>query len=451
MLMSDTWQPAVLHLLPFSTNDASNPRPPSSACLRALPTPDHSRGFPVLAVTRRGKDSGEGGGGGGLSGGFPPGNRLTPQRRSSPVRASSERLPRSQSQADLPLSTSRAKSDYNDRRGNRSVNSTSRQGNALTRDNATCSITDLNERIMSRMMMRADSSSPDSAVGSHGNSPFSSATPEAFGTSGPQGLPKPAFLSNGPSPNGVSSSVNSEGRYLVSGKNGLWRSVTMTPGELELKKHREHLDRAQTMRNGAGEPKAGKRYKLNVKDLPRSSTPVNDHDPDKLNMKQVIAFLQSKGKSQADAVELPKDLSTKVNKSGFRRAAKSGVMRSRVHRILTSSSTAEIAARVMTGKNGVEPGAVESSPKTSPTTVRVRDVSDNARSSTSLPPARACPATQMTFKIQVKIKVKVKTKVKIKVKVKATDIKPSQRHLSVSPCPCAKNATAPVKRRTCRK
>ncbi|XP_060577043.1 uncharacterized protein LOC132734328, partial [Ruditapes philippinarum] len=28
--------------------------------------------------------------------------------------------------------------------------------------------------------------------------------------------------------------------------------------------------------------------------LPRSTTPINDHDPDKLNMKQVIAFLQTK-------------------------------------------------------------------------------------------------------------------------------------------------------------
>ena len=29
-------------------------------------------------------------------------------------------------------------------------------------------------------------------------------------------------------------------------KNGMWRSVTLTPGELELKKHRDLLERVNT-------------------------------------------------------------------------------------------------------------------------------------------------------------------------------------------------------------
>lgn len=57
----------------------------------------------------------------------------------------------------------------------------------------------------------------------------------------------------------------------------------------------------------SGSSKRFKGSKLNVRDLPRSTTPLNDHDPDRLNMKQVIAFLQSTGASVADAVQLSSD------------------------------------------------------------------------------------------------------------------------------------------------
>ena len=130
MLLSDTWQPAVLQLLPFSSNDACNPQTPSSsssssARLRSLPTPDHSRGFPVLAVTRREKEGGAsdpafvsstGGRGQGALG-------AGPSQSTQASRAVSERLTRSQTVLDpscIPP-RSRAKSEYINRRSGTTV------------------------------------------------------------------------------------------------------------------------------------------------------------------------------------------------------------------------------------------------------------------------------------------------------------------------------------------
>lgn len=114
MLLSDTWQPAVLQLLPFSSNDACNPQPASSR-LRSLPTPDHSRGFPVLAVTRRDKE----GGASDTFGGRAQGTSGAGPSHSMRARAASEKLTRSRTLMDpasiLPP-TSRARSEYHNRR-----------------------------------------------------------------------------------------------------------------------------------------------------------------------------------------------------------------------------------------------------------------------------------------------------------------------------------------------
>ncbi|KAK7108831.1 hypothetical protein V1264_016495 [Littorina saxatilis] len=100
---------------------------------------------------------------------------------------------------------------------------------------------------------------------------------------------------------------------------------------------------------------------MNVRDLPRSTTPVNDHDPDKLNMKQVIAFLQSKGKSQEDAVELPQETKSKVAINNhdlhLPRTVKSGVLRGTVRKSTASSSSTatEIYLRssaILSGEGG---------------------------------------------------------------------------------------------------
>ncbi|KAL8611408.1 hypothetical protein ACOMHN_014463 [Nucella lapillus] len=124
------------------------------------------------------------------------------------------------------------------------------------------------------------------------------------------------------------------------------RSVTLTPGEMELKKHRDLLERVTTVHSASGKGDSKQYHKLNIRDLPRSTTPVNDHDPDKLNMKQVIAFLQSKGKSQAGAVELPRELKTRVDHRGtLPRAIRSGVFKGSVRRPAASSPAAEFLTK----------------------------------------------------------------------------------------------------------
>ncbi|KAK7108833.1 serine-rich adhesin for platelets-like [Littorina saxatilis] len=361
MLLSDSCQPAVLQLLPFSTNDASSSplSSPHSARLRSLPSPDHTRGFPVLAVTRSGR-------GGVASESFSSGGRGygcfgAGPHRSAPTRAFSERLTRSQAHVDSAslLSQPRARSEYNAHRsaggaGTASASLRSNGASSQPRDVTTCSVTDMNERVMA---------SPDS--GSVRHSAYTSQSPDGRSHNGggsARGFPKPAFAQHALSPTyntvagvigGGQSTQKGEGRYLVS-KNGLWRSVSLTPGEQELKKHKDQLD----MRDGEN----GRRYhKMNVRDLPRSTTPVNDHDPDKLNMKQVIAFLQSKGKSQEDAVELPQETKSKaaINNDDLHlpRTVKSGVLRGTVRKATASSSSTatEIYLRssaILSGEGG---------------------------------------------------------------------------------------------------
>ncbi|KAK3090362.1 hypothetical protein FSP39_011210 [Pinctada imbricata] len=92
-----------------------------------------------------------------------------------------------------------------------------------------------------------------------------------------------------------SQSDNSEKSYSENG--GAKRSVKLTPGEMELQRYKENYAREQALKR--------KKYKLNVNQLPRSTTPINDHDPDKLNMKQVINFLQKKTPKEPMPINKP--------------------------------------------------------------------------------------------------------------------------------------------------
>ncbi|XP_061169556.1 uncharacterized protein LOC133178913 [Saccostrea echinata] len=100
--------------------------------------------------------------------------------------------------------------------------------------------------------------------------------------------------------NKTTKSVLSERKFFY-GTNGIMRSLHLTPGELELQKHKENYAREQAQKK--------KKYKLNVNQLPRSTTPINDHDPDKLNMKQVIQFLQNKSEIKIVSKKQPGKLS----------------------------------------------------------------------------------------------------------------------------------------------
>lgn len=83
--------------------------------------------------------------------------------------------------------------------------------------------------------------------------------------------------------NGLPKPMLSDKKYLYK-QNGYKKTLTQTPGELELQKQKDRYIKEQAQKS--------KMYKLNVNQLPRSNTPITDHDPDKLNMRQVIRFLQ---------------------------------------------------------------------------------------------------------------------------------------------------------------
>lgn len=121
-------------------------------------------------------------------------------------------------------------------------------------------VQDLNEQSCTTTPRRSSVSSSDTGI--------SLSTVSANGSVASNGLPKPTL---------------SDKKYLYR-QNGFRKSATFTPGEIELQKQKEQYAKEQAQKQ--------KKYKLNVNQLPRSNTPINDHDPDKLNMKQVIRFLQ---------------------------------------------------------------------------------------------------------------------------------------------------------------
>lgn len=110
-------------------------------------------------------------------------------------------------------------------------------------------------------------------------------------------------------------SVLSERKYFY-GTNVIMRNLKPTPGELDLQMRKEKYASEQAQKR--------KKYKLNVNQLPRSTTPINDHDPDKLNMKQVIQFLQNKNGSkvippkQAGKVSINSDSQKTIGTTGLR-------------------------------------------------------------------------------------------------------------------------------------
>ncbi|XP_067676778.1 uncharacterized protein [Haliotis asinina] len=240
ILMTDNWQPTVLQLMPFSSNNASQ-----SPILNAENTRGYgqARGFPTLAVTR------------------PHGRR----DGAKPRRVSSERRPREHSSTGITAPPQRARSEYNSRVANPSET------------------TENDHSVTNQIIIRTPELSESSCD--------SLSTIDVQKTV--KVLPKP------------SPCKALDGRYF-NAQNGFWRSVTLTPGETELQKHRDGFIK---------DNKKNKKYKLNVNQLPRSTTPINDNDPDKLNMKQVIRFLQTK-EAEASPVQSPKKFERRVQ-SGY--------------------------------------------------------------------------------------------------------------------------------------
>lgn len=252
LLMTDAWQPTVLRILPFSNNNAR-------ALDKKVPGKgtNSARGFPVLAVTR------------------------SPHRKSS----SDNSEPRS-----AERSATSQRSEANGDCENISVTSNvsgftaatekvkrTNSSSAKHRKYAKKKVPDMHSEMKEAMKFSVqdinDQLSSASSLNSNENKDETKEKHSRVDSTRTR-LPKPS-LSSSP-----------ELRSYYSPVNGVRRSVPLTPGELELQRIRDTYYVEQVQRQ--------KKYKLNVNQLPRSTTPINEHDPDKLNMKQVIAFLQTK-------------------------------------------------------------------------------------------------------------------------------------------------------------
>lgn len=110
---------------------------------------------------------------------------------------------------------------------------------------------------------------------------ISNADPDKFVA---KSLPKPVFRP-------------ADYRWYHTSKKNSNPSMATSLIQNELKRHKLKADSKQTTPTFQSRAK----IKLRIKDLPRSKTPLAEHDPDKLNIQHVIAFLQSScSKSQED-------------------------------------------------------------------------------------------------------------------------------------------------------
>ncbi|KAL4233380.1 hypothetical protein ACF0H5_008061 [Mactra antiquata] len=253
LLMTDTWQPTVLQLVPFSSNNA---RSQDKKRMRKGQT--SARSFPVLAVTRTSATSNS------RSDAKSPASHLT-------------ELPDDVSVfSETNYSVVTAKTAYTDRttssRKTKYAKKRVPDSHSELKEAIKFSVQDLNDQLSSSSSLQSNEIKDDQ-IDKISNVKLDNTRTK---------LPKPSMC---PSP---------EAKFCAP-VNGVRRSVPLTPGELELQRIRDNYYVEQVQKR--------KKYKLNVNQLPRSTTPINDHDPDKLNMKQVIAFLQTK---------TPKDVPKKV-------------------------------------------------------------------------------------------------------------------------------------------
>lgn len=265
------WQPAVLHLLPFSTNAAGVPanicnssnKSPSHNTSGAAPTlsyiQEEVRGFPALAISPKDRE------------------KLRAKSASMPDKHSHQQPVHPKTQThDIKehVGVGRAKSEYG----------------TVSERKVECvkfSINDINEQILGKLETPGDNKKYDAPdiMGGRGDGTESKLKP----------FPKPTIK-------------NCEGRRPTA---RFWRSSTISPGELDLQKHKHDLD-IQNLKS-----RKSKRVKLNVKDLPRSKTPIGENDPDKLNMKHVIAFLQDNAEEKIakENSKLCNDINSQKNKT----------------------------------------------------------------------------------------------------------------------------------------
>ncbi|KAH3725320.1 uncharacterized protein LOC127853912 [Dreissena polymorpha] len=251
LLMTDNWQPTVLRIVPFSSNIARNKE--RNAPGKRL---HNSRGFPLLAVTRTENVNSE------------------TSSANSEIRSESKSVNSVRSDANIEPDASSVYSDANQSSVTRKTSSSLTKGHRkYPKKKIPVVHSEMKEAIKFSVQDINDQLSSTSSFTSSENKDENKEKVSRVDNTRTK-LPKPSY---GTLP---------EYRTHCSPVNGVRRSVPLTPGELELQRIRDSYYVEQVHRR--------KKFKLNVNQLPRSTTPINDHDPDKLNMKQVIAFLQAK-------------------------------------------------------------------------------------------------------------------------------------------------------------
>lgn len=243
LLMTDTWQPTVLRLVPFSNNNTR------SLDRKGLGTGQMSaRNFPVLAVTRTSANS---------------------EKRSESKSVTSFR---SELVDDISMISETNISEITRKASNLEQASLNKRHRKYAKKKVPETHSELKEAIKFSVQDLNDQVSSSSSLHST-EYKVESVDKVSKSDNTRTKLPKPSMC------------TSPDARY-ISPVNGVRRSVALTPGELELQRIRDNQYVEQIQKR--------KKYKLNINQLPRSTTPINDHDPDKLNMKQVIAFLQTK-------------------------------------------------------------------------------------------------------------------------------------------------------------
>ncbi|XP_033740369.1 uncharacterized protein LOC117327474 [Pecten maximus] len=295
VLMSDTWKPTVIQLVPFANNKMRTSTDKDKPYSDQSNVNTQKRSFPVLAVTR-----------------VSSGNSL--QDRSSPsVNHSSQHkkatrdkdIGNTQFSSGKKLSLGKKGSDggrHNVRqdRNNNNFNYNREDGESMMLNEL-----DLNGQTLagSSACSMGDTSGDYSRRTSAASTNTRTSVVSPSETTPHKVLPKP--------------SIGSARYFLNQPVKGM---VKPTPGEIELQRYRDSYAKEQAQKR--------KKYKLNINQLPRSTTPINDHDPDKLNMKQVIQFLQNQTvpvKSPRPQVQLNKS-SEKQMYLDTSRTARNGIV-----------------------------------------------------------------------------------------------------------------------------
>lgn len=236
--MPDSWQPTILRLVPFSSNNAR-----AQDKTKMAKPHSHIRNFPMLAVTRNSANS--------------------DTRTETSVSGKSEAADDASviSEANLSIiTTNTAHTARSSARKQKYAKKKIPDSHSTMKEALKFSVQDLNDQMSSVASLHT----PDIKEENEQFNKYDYTRTK---------LPKPSMCHS------------PDARYC-SPVNGVRRSVPLTPGEMELQRIRENYYVEQVQKR--------KKYKLNINQLPRSTTPINDHDPDKLNMKQVIAFLQTK-------------------------------------------------------------------------------------------------------------------------------------------------------------